>query len=51
MDPDGLDDEQLMRLIGLTLAVVWTHRDEAVANLGGLADSFVEYIKTGEMDL
>lgn len=49
MGPDEFDDDQLLRMVALGMAVVWTHRDDVVSNVGAIAECFVKYIKTGDI--
>lgn len=53
MNPDEMDDEQMMRLVTLALAVHWTaHQppdaaDMTFGDLFGIAERFGEYVERG----
>lgn len=48
MNPDDMDDAQLMRMVTLGMAVVMTHRHEPDGSIFDVADAFAAYIETGE---
>lgn len=50
MNPDDMDDAQLMRMVTLGMAVIWTTTtgDIGVHEVCNIAEEFAAYIETGQ---